>query len=99
MAEPKKTDREIEFSASEYYYVPDSSLPSTWKLRRHNDQHELDLRHVSAAAATLGPNPPHGREVDIPEKDIPAIKRAIIADMKKLGMETDEMKEKFPWLF
>lgn len=91
MADVKKTEDGIEFGPDEFFYVPDRESPSTWKLRKTNDSHEMDKVHVGAAAAALGPNPPHGNAVEIPEADIPLVKRNIRAAMRKLGYADDEI--------
>lgn len=67
-----------DFPAGDYAYVPDAQSPSTWKLRlTATPGGAPDAVHTGAAAAALGPNPPHGQRVQIPDADLPAVKAKV----------------------
>lgn len=63
-------------NASDYAYVPDPKLTSTWKLNIS------DARHTAAAVAALGKGY-RGQKVQIPEKDLAAVKRKVAAAYKR----------------
>lgn len=74
MAEKKEADGM--HPASDYAYTPNKDEVSTWKLR-------IDTAtHVSAATAALGKGF-RGNKVQIPEEDLPAVKRKVKAAYKK----------------
>ena len=94
-----KTEQGKEFTADEYFYVGNPKMPTTWKLRKVNDDHEIDMTHLGQAASALGPNPAHGKGVrDIPDSEKSRIKKEIVREMKKLGRKEEEIKKDFPWL-
>lgn len=74
MAEKKEADGM--HPASDYAYTPDKEEVSTWKLRID------DSTHTSAAVAALGKGF-RGNKVQIPEDDLPAVKRKVKAAYKK----------------
>jgi len=65
-----------ELPASAFAYVPTKFKPSTWKLRIDS------ARHVGMAIAALGKGF-RGEQVDIPNDDLPAVKKAIRDAWKK----------------
>lgn len=77
-----KTDGGEKLSASAYAYVPDPEKPSTWKLRID------DANHTRAAVAALGKGF-RGQKVQIPEEDLPAVKRKVRAAYKKFFPENE----------
>lgn len=62
--------------ASGWAYTPDKEKTSTWKLNIS------DSTHTSAAVAALGKGF-RGNKVEIPEEDLPAVKRKVKAAYKK----------------
>mgnify|MGYP001323103339 CR=1 FL=1 len=74
MAEKKEADGM--HPASDYAYTPDNEKVSTWKLRID------DSRHVAAAVAALGKGL-MGNKVEIPEEDLPAVKRKVATAYRK----------------
>jgi hypothetical protein len=62
--------------ASGWAYTPDKEKTSTWKLNIS------DATHVSAAVAALGKGY-RGNKVQIPEEDLPAVKRKVKTAYKK----------------
>jgi hypothetical protein len=69
-------------NASDYAYVPDPELTSTWKLNIS------DSRHTAAAVAALGKGF-RGQKVSIPEKDLPAVKRKVATAYRKFFPSND----------
>ncbi len=76
-----KTDGGKELTVKDYAYTPDKEKPSTWKLRID------DAAHVSGAVAALGKGY-RGNKVEIPEADLPAVKRKVRAAHKKFFPDT-----------
>lgn len=76
MAKVTKKDLNERLSASDYAYVPDPKKPSTWKLRID------DAHHVEGAIAALGKGY-RGEKVVIPQRDLPAVKRKVLAAWRK----------------
>lgn len=68
--------------ASGWAYVPDPEKTSTWKLNIS------DATHVSGAVAALGKGF-RGNKVEIPEEDLPAVKRKVKAAYKKFHPDLD----------
>lgn len=81
MAITKKEGNE-NLPASSYAYVPDPQSPSTWKLRID------DSVHTSAAVSALGKGF-RGNKVQIPAKDLPAVKRKVAAAYRKFFPDND----------
>ena len=71
-----KSESDGPHPASDYAYVPDPEMPSTWKLRID------DAQHVAAAAAALGPGF-RGQKVQIPSGDIAAVRAKVRAAWHK----------------
>ncbi len=77
------------FPASDYAYVPDAALSSTWKLRlTATPGGEPDSGIVGAACAALGPGF-RGQKVEIPEADLPAVKAKVRAAWRKANPDKD----------
>jgi hypothetical protein len=87
LGETKKQGSE-QLKSSDFAYVPDPKSPSTWKLRIDS------AGHVGGAIAAIGKGY-RGQKVDIPEKDLPAVKRKILAAWKKFhkGAKPEDVPE------
>jgi hypothetical protein len=74
----KKTKKEKDevLRSSSFAYVSNEYKPSTWKLRID------DANHVRAAVAALGKGF-RGNKVDIPQKELPAVKAKVRKAYKK----------------
>lgn len=68
--------------ASGWAYTPDKTETSTWKLNIS------DAVHVSGAVSALGKGF-RGNKVQIPEEDLPAVKRKVRAAYKKFHPDLD----------
>lgn len=68
--------------ASGWAYTPDKTETSTWKLNIS------DATHVSGAVSALGKGF-RGNKVQIPEEDLPAVKRKVRAAYKKFHPDLD----------
>lgn len=87
---PAKTEDDKKFPASDYAYVPDPEHPSTWKLRLTAEPGgSPDSGIVGAACAALSPGGFRGKKVQIPAKDLPAVKRKVRAAWKKANPDKD----------
>src|ERR1700746_1992774 len=74
-----KTEGGKSFPASDYAYVPDPNMPSTWKLRlTATPGGGPDAHIVGAAVAALGKGF-RGQKVSIPEADLPKVKAKVRA--------------------
>ena len=65
-----KTEGGKQFPKSAYAYTPSDNV-SEWKLRTS------DAKHVAMAVAALGSKGLMGNRVQIPAKDLPAVKRKV----------------------
>jgi len=89
-----KTEDGKQFPASDYAYVPDPDLPSTWKLRMTEEPGgKPTLRQLGRAAAAFSPGGFRGNKVQIPAKDVAGVKAKLRAEYKKLGVKGDEVPE------
>ena len=87
-----KTEDGIQFPAAAYAYVPDTEKSTTWKLRLWEDpDKKVTRRQLGAAAAALSPGGFRGQKVAIPSADLPAVKRKIRTEYRKLDVEEEEM--------
>ena len=87
-----KTEDGVKFPAAAFAYVPDAEKPSTWKLRLWEDPTKKVTRaQLGRAAAALSPGGFRGQKVQIPSADLPAVKRKIRAEYRKLDVEPEEM--------
>lgn len=90
-AAPTKRDNGEDFPAAAYAYTPDPEKPSTWKLRlwANLDQKETAAQ-VGAAVAALGPGGFRGNRVEIPDADLPGVKRRVLAAWRKVHGDGQE---------
>ena len=87
-----KTEDGVKFPAAAYAYVPDREKSSTWKLRLWEDpEKKITRAQLGRAAAALGPGGFRGQKVQIPSADLPAVKRKIRAEYRKLGVEDEDI--------
>lgn len=87
-----KTEDGEKYPASAFAYVPDAEKPSTWKLRLWEDPEKKVTRaQLGRAAAALSPGGFRGQKVVIPKEDLPAVKRKIRGEYRKLDVEEDDM--------
>ncbi len=87
-----KTEDGVKFPAAAYAYVPDAEKSSTWKLRLwETPEKKVTRRQLGAASAALSPGGFRGNPVRIPEADLPAVKRKIRTEYRKLGVEREDM--------
>jgi cation transport regulator len=90
--EVMKTEDGVQYPASAFAYVPDSEKPSEWKLRLwENPTDKVTRKQLGAAAAALSPGGFRGQRVDIPREDLPAVKRKIRAEYRKLNVPDEEI--------
>jgi len=91
-AAPAKTEDGIAFPAAAYAYVPDKEKSSTWKLRLWEDlEKRVTRKQLGAAAAAFSPGGFRGQKVAIPSADVPAVKRKIRAEYRKLDVKDEEI--------
>jgi hypothetical protein len=77
-----KTENGIEFPSSAYAYVPDSSTPSTWKLRLwETPETKVTPKQVGMAVAALGAGF-RGNKAQIPAADLPAVRSKVLGAWK-----------------
>jgi hypothetical protein len=90
---PMKTEEGVKFPAEAYAYVPDSSTPSTWKLRLwETPAKKVTVRQVGMAVAALGKGF-RGNKVQLPSEAVSGVKTKVRAAWKKVHGEGDEMPE------
>jgi len=91
-AAPAKTEDGVSFPKAAYAYTPDPESPSAWKLRLWEDPDKKVTRaQLGRAAAALSPGGFRGQKVSIPSEDLPAVKRKIRAEYRKLDVEDEEI--------
>jgi len=89
-----KIEDGVEYRASDYAYVPDPERPSTWKLRLAEGRSgNITVAQLGRAAAALSPGGFRGQRVQIPASDIPAVKRRIRREYRRLGVEEEDMPD------
>lgn len=89
-AVPKKTEDGVEYPAAAFAYVPDPTMPSTWKLRLWDDLEQKESRRqIGMAVAALGVGF-RGNKVQIPAEDLPGVKAKVAAAWKKVNPELTE---------
>ena len=87
-----KTEDGIKFPAEAYAYVSDAAASSTWKLRIWEDLDKKVTRaQLGRAAAALSPGGFRGQKVAIASADLPAVKRKIRAEYRKLDVEEEDI--------
>ncbi len=80
VAKATKTVDGAEYPAKDFAYAPDPDEPSDWKLRLTSAPSGApDPGIVGAAVAALGPSGFRGQKVQIPEADLPAVKRRVLS--------------------
>ncbi len=86
-----KTEDGVEYPAEAYAYVPDPEKPSTWKLRLWEDpQKKETAAQVGRAVAALSPKGFRGNRVEIPAKDLKAVKARVRAAWRRTHPDADE---------
>ena len=89
LLETTKSEDDGDFPAAAYAYVPDASSPSTWKLRLWaKPSGGPDARIVGDAIAALGKGY-RGERVEIPARDLPAVKAKVRAAWKKANPDKE----------
>lgn len=78
-----KTDGGEQFGKEDYAYTPSDNV-SEWKLRIN------DKAHVDAAVQALSPAGLMGNKVQIPEKDLPAVKAKVKAAYHKFNPQVKD---------
>ncbi len=87
-----KTEDGVKFPAAAYAYVGDPEKSTTWKLRLWEDPTKKVTRaQLGRAAAALSPGGFRGQKVAIPSADLPAVKRKIRAEYRKLDVEDEDI--------
>ena len=90
----KREDGE-DFPEEAFAYVPDAESPSTWKLRLWDSLDERETAaQVGRAVAALGAGGFRGNRVEIPEADLPGVKRRVLDAW--LQTHPDETREDAP---
>lgn len=74
----RKTENGMEFPAAAFAFVPDSTKPSTWKLRLwETPEKKVTTAQVGRAVAAFGPGGFRGNRVQIPAADLPGVKAKV----------------------
>lgn len=75
-----------DFPAEAFAYVPDSSKPSTWKLRLWESLSRKETRsQVGRAVAAFSPGGFRGERVQIPPRDLAGVKAKVRAAFRKVN--------------
>jgi hypothetical protein len=86
-----KREQGYDFPAAAFAYVPDSSKPSTWKLRLwETPQKKVTRRQVGMAVAALGKGF-RGKKVQIPSGDLGKVKAKVRAAWRSVHDKGEEM--------
>lgn len=80
-----KTEDGVQYPASAFAYAP---VNGDWKLRIYEGG-EVSRKRLNEASASLSPGGFKGQRVDIPKDDLPAVRRLLRAEYRKLGIEDD----------
>ncbi len=87
-----KTEEGEQYPADAYAYAPDPEKPSEWKLRIWEDpQKKVTRAQLGKAAAALSPGGFRGQRVDISKEDLPAVKRKIRTEYRKLDVDDEDI--------
>ena len=90
--EAMKTEDGVQYPQVAFAYAPDPDTPSGWKLRLWEDpEKKVTRKQLGAAAAALSPGGFRGQKVQIPSTDLPAVKRRIRAEYRKLDVADEEI--------
>jgi hypothetical protein len=81
---PIKRENGLDFPARDYAFVPDPSLPSTWKLRLSETPGEITVGQLAKAAAAVATS-------GVPAATLSAVKRRIRAEYRKLHVADTEI--------
>jgi cation transport regulator ChaB len=88
----EKTEDGVGYPAAAFAYVPDSEMPSTWKVRMWEDPTKKITRaQLGRAAAAFSPGGFRGEKVQIPSEDIAAVKRKIRSAYNSLQVPDEEI--------
>ena len=88
-----KTENGVEYPAAAFAYVPNGSVPSSWKLRLWEDlEKKTTAAQVGRAVAAIGKGF-RGEKVQIPPKDRPAVLMRIKAAWKKVNDAGKELPD------
>ncbi len=92
MATPMKTEGGKEYPAEAYAFVPDKTLPSTWKLRLwESPSVKVTVAQLGRAAAALSPGGFRGQPVDLPPGARSSVIARIRSEYRKLGVAPADM--------
>ncbi len=84
------------FPAAAYAYVPDADKSSTWQLRLwENVDKKVTRVQLNKSAAALSPGGYKGQKASILESDLPAVKRLIRSEYRRLGVDDEDTS---PWV-
>jgi len=91
-----ETKREAgrDWPSSAFAFVPDSSKPSTWKLRIKelvNGTPQVTKAQLGRAAAAFSPGGFRGNKVSIPSSDVARVKAKLRSAYRALGVSQDEV--------
>ena len=85
-----KTEDGVQYPASAFAYVSDN--PSEWKLRLwENPTDKVTRKQLGVAAAALSPGGFRGQRVEIAKESLPAVKRKIRNEYRKLNVEDEDI--------
>jgi len=82
-----KTEDGVKYPAKAFAYVPDSTKPSTWKLRLWDKTMKVTRAMLGAAAAAFSPGGHRGQRVQIPSGEVAKVKGRIRAAYRALKVE------------
>ena len=92
LQEATKTEDGQAYPASAFAYAPDAEKPSGWKLRLWEDPEKKVTRaQLGRVAAALSPGGFRGQKVAIAAADLPAVKRKIRAEYRKLDVDDEDI--------
>ena len=85
-----KTEDGVKYPAEAFAYAPGE--PSGWKLRLWEDlEKKITRAQLGKASAALSPGGFRGQKVAIAASDLPAVKRKIRAEYRKLDVEENDI--------
>jgi starvation-inducible DNA-binding protein len=87
-----KTDRGMRFPAEAYAYVPDSSMPSTWKVRMWETPGKgVTVASAARAAMALSASGFRGNQVQLPEGEMSGVRRKVASAWRSVHPEGADM--------
>lgn len=89
----QRSENGMQFSRTDYAYVPDPDRPSTWRLRIAERPGKITVQQLNRISTALSNQGLNNKKMEIPEEAVASVKKRIRYEYRRLGISDSRIPQ------